>query len=112
MKGSAGGGLGFLQRIFGKEVGNFGDEARRRERFFDILAFEVDVGIDLVGDAVVALVEFETDVVGCSADPKRFALDLDGSSPNAQMVARSDDADGLGVGPAVVLRPAEEVKLA
>jgi len=78
-------------------VRDFGDESGGRERFFDVFALEVDVGIDLVGDAVVALVAFESDVVRGGADPERFTFDLERGLPDAQMVARSDDADGLGV---------------
>src|SRR5260370_27892625 len=87
-------------------------QAGGRESFLDVVTLEVDVGIDLVSDPVVALVAFESDIVSSGADPKRFAADLEGCFPNAQMVARSDDTDGFSVGPAVVLRSAEEIELA
>src|SRR6267142_1980259 len=47
-----------------------------------------------------------------SGGRERFVFDLERSLPDAQMVARSDDADGLGVRPAVILRAAKEVELA
>jgi len=68
-------------------VRDLADEAGGRERFFDVVAFEVDVGIDLVGDSVIALVAFESNVVRGGADPERLAVDLKGSLPDAQMVA-------------------------
>src|SRR6266850_2609807 len=112
VKGAAGGGLGFLERIVGEEVRDLGYKAGRRERFFDVVALEIDVRIDLVGDAVIALVAFESDVVRGGANPERFALDLEWSFPNAQMVARPDDANGLSVRPTVILRATKEVELA
>jgi len=112
MKGAAGGGLGFFHGFFGEEMRDFCDEAGGRESFLDVVALEVDVGINLVSDAVVALVAFESDVVSSGADPKRFAVNLEGRFPNAEMVARSDHADGLSVGPAVILRATKEIELA
>src|SRR5467141_4507916 len=107
MERAAGGGLGFFHGFVREEVGDFCDEASACERFFDVLALEVDIRIDLVSDAVVALVAFESNVVSSGADPKRFAVNLEGRFPNAEMVARSDHADGLSVGPAVILRAAK-----
>src|SRR5260370_38440069 len=112
VKGAAGGGLGFFHGFFGEEMRDFCDDAGGRESFLDAVALEVDVGINLVSDAVVALVALESDVVSSGTDPKCFAVDQEGRFPDAQMVARSDDADGLSVGPAVILRAAEEVELA
>src|SRR5207245_10000591 len=112
MESAGGGGLGFFHGFVGEKMRDFCDEAGGRECFLNIVAFEVNVGIDLVSDAVVALVPFESDVVSSGTDPKRFAANLEGRFPDAQMVARSDDADGLSVGPAVILRAAEEVELA
>src|SRR5437016_5808458 len=111
VKVAAGGGLGFFHGIVGKEVGDLGDEARRSKSFFDVIALEIDIGIDLVGNAVVALIAFESDVVGGGADPQGFAIDLEVRFPDAQMVARSDDTDGFSVCPAVILRAAKEVEL-
>ena len=104
--------LASFMGLSGRKCRDFGDESGGRERFLDVVALEVDVGIDLVGDAVVALVAFETDVVCGGADPERFAIDLERRFPDAQMIARCDDADGLGVRPTVILRPAKEVELA
>src|SRR6266852_9603138 len=110
MEGAAGSGLGFFHGIVREEMRDVDDEARRGESSFDVVALEIDIGIDLVGDAVVAPVAFESDVVGGGANPKRFSVDLERRFPYAQMVARSDDADGLSVGPAVVLRTPKKVE--
>src|SRR6266852_2988091 len=112
MESAAGGSLGFLHGLVGEEVGDCGDESRGGESFFDVVALKIDIGIDFVSDAVVALVAFESDIVSSGTDPKRFAVDLEGRFPNAQMVARSYDADRLSVGPAVILRAAKEIQLA
>jgi hypothetical protein len=88
MEAAAGGGFGFFHGIAGEIVGDLGDEARGGERFFDVVALEVDVGVDFVGQAVVALVFFEADIVGGGADPKGLAVDLKRGFPDAQMVAR------------------------
>src|ERR1700687_4140949 len=112
MEAAAGVSLGFLHSIVGEEVGDFRDEARGNEGLFDIVALKINIGIDLVGDAVVALIAFESDVVGCGAEPQRLALNLERGFPDAQMVARTDDTDGFGMGPAVILRTAKEIELA
>ena len=63
------------------------DQSGRGKSFLDVVALEVDVRIDLVGDPVVALVAFEADIVSCRADPKRFPVHLKRSLPDAQVVA-------------------------
>jgi len=73
MESAAGGGLGFFHWLIGEEMSDFRDQAGGRESFLDIVAFKVDVGIDLVSDAIVALVTFESDIVSSGTDPKRFA---------------------------------------
>src|SRR5713101_8021509 len=75
MEGAAGGGLGFFHGFLGEEMRDFRDEAGGRESFLDVVTLKVDVGIDLVSDAVVALVAFESDIVSSGTDPKRFAAD-------------------------------------
>src|SRR3989442_4999349 len=112
MESAAGGGLGFFHGFVREKMRDFCDEAGGRECFLNIVAFEVNVGMNLVSDAVVALVPFESDVVSSGTDPKRFAANLEGRFPDAQMVARSDDADGLSVGPAVILGTAKKIQLA
>src|SRR5438309_1479350 len=77
-----------------------------------VVTLQVDVGIDFVSDAIVALVAFKPDVMSGRAYPQRFSLDLKRSLPNAQMVARFCDVKRLRVRPAGVLRPSEEVELA
>ena len=108
---AAGGGMGFAEGGFGEEAGDFGDEAGGGESFFDVVAFEVDIGIDFVSDAVVALVAVEPDVMSGRADPESLAFDGERRFPEAQVIARSDDADGFRVSPAVILRTAEKIKL-
>jgi len=112
MEVAASGGFGLQHRIRGQDVSDFGDEACGGECFFDVVAFEVDVGIDFVGEVVVALIFFEADVVGGGADPERVAVDFERSFPDAQVIARGDDSDGFGMRPAVILLAAEEIKRA
>src|SRR5207244_6251273 len=90
----------------------FSDEARGGESLFNVVALEIDIGIDLVGDAIVALVAFESNVMRGGADPQCLPFHLERCFPDAQMVARSDDAEGFGVRPAVILGAAKEVQLA
>src|SRR5260370_12246827 len=87
MEGAAGGGLGFFHGIVGEKVSEFGDEARGGESFFDVVALEVDIGIDLVGDAVVTLIAFESDIVSGGAAPHRFPLYLALSFPFPTVIA-------------------------
>jgi hypothetical protein len=77
VEAAAGSGLGLLHRIFRQDVSDFRDQTRGGEGFFDIVALEVDVGINFVGKAVVALIFFEADIVGGGADPKRSAVGLE-----------------------------------
>src|ERR1700674_396320 len=109
MERAAGGGSCFFERVGGKDVGDLGDQARGGESFLDVVALEVDIGIDLVGYAVVALVALEADVVSSGADPERLSIGLEGRFPDAQVIAGGYDFDGLGMRPAVILRTAEEV---
>ena len=99
VEAAAGGGLGFLHWICGQDVSDFRDQSRGSESFFDVVALEVDVGIDLVREAVVALILFEADIVGGGADPERSAVDLEGRLPYAQVIAGSDDGRWVPRGP-------------
>src|SRR5208282_6118790 len=98
MEAAAGGGFGLLHGIFWEDVRDFRDQACGSEGFFDVVAFEIDIGIDFVCKAVVALIFFEADVVSGGADPKSSAIEVKWGFPNAQMVSRRDDGDGFGVG--------------
>lgn len=69
MKAATGRGLCFLDWICGSEVRDLGDEPGRRERFFDEVAFQVDIGIYFMCEAIVAVVFLKADVVRCSANP-------------------------------------------
>src|SRR5579863_6520051 len=109
MEGAAGGSFCFLHRIVRKKVREFGDQAGAGKSFFDVVAFEVDVGIDFVSEAVVALVAFESDIVSGGANPESFAVDGERRLPDAQMIASFYDVDGLSVSPAVILWTAEKI---
>src|SRR5215475_9046510 len=76
VKFAAGGGLGGLERVVGSVVFDFRDETGGSQRLFDVVALQVDVGINVVGDAVVALIAFEADVMGGCADPGHLAVDF------------------------------------
>src|ERR1017187_4114204 len=94
--------------------------ARRQDQSFllkrggDEVALTVHCGIDLVGDGVfLALVFLDADVVRARARPKSLAFgNLEGRLPDAEVVALSDDLDGLGARIAVVLSTAKEVERA
>src|SRR5260370_39635149 len=107
MEGAAGGGFGVFHRIIGQDVGDFGNEAGGNKSFFDVVALEVDIGIDLVGDAVVALIAFESDIVSGGADPQRCTFYLERRFPYAKVIARSADAEWFSWGPAVILGSAK-----
>jgi len=83
VKGAAGGGFGFFHRIAGEEVGDFGDEASAGESLFDVVAFEIDIGIDFMGDAIVALVALESDIVSGGTYPQHPATDFKWRFPDA-----------------------------
>src|SRR5258708_25507351 len=108
MERAAGGGSCLLERVGGEDMGALGDQARGGEGFLDVLALEVDIGINLVSYTIVALVALEADVVGSGADPKSLHIDLKRRFPDAQVIARRHDLDGFGMRPAIILRTAEE----
>src|SRR5258708_26466965 len=97
MESAAGGGLGFFHGFFGEEVRDFRDQAGGRESLLDVVALEVDVGINLVSDAIVTLVALESNIVSSGTDPKRFAVYVEGRFSDAEMVGRSSAAGGLSV---------------
>src|SRR6516164_5540983 len=112
MKRTAGCGSRFFQRIAGREVRDLRHQSCAAQCLFDVVALQVDIGIDLVGDAVVALIFLEANVVSSGAYPQRVSVDGEGSLPDAKVVARGDHCDGLGVGPAIVLGAPEKVQRA
>src|SRR5579872_2655047 len=75
METSARRGLRFPHRIAGREMRRPCGGAGVSETGREVFAFLIDIRIDLVGEAVVALVALEADVVSCRADPYRFAID-------------------------------------
>jgi len=112
MKAAAGGRRGFLQGMVGEQVSDFANQTRRGKRLLQVVALKVNIGIDLVGNSIVALVPFESDVMSRSAYPERFSMNLIRSFPDAQVVAGLYHANGFGVRPAVVLRTAKQIELA
>ena len=90
---------------------DFENDAGGGKSFLDVVALEVDVGIDLVGDAIIALISLEADVVCGGADPESLAVDVKRRFPNAQVIAGGDNRNRLGVGPAIILRASEKVEL-
>jgi hypothetical protein len=111
VKRTSGSGFGFFHGVKGQEMSDFCDEAGGGKRFLNVVTFEVDVGIDLVGNTVVALVPFEADVVGGGADPQSLTLDLPACFPDTKVIAGGDDGDGFGASPTIVLGAAEEEEL-
>src|SRR5437762_5091364 len=112
MKRAAGRGPGFFHRIVWKKMHRLFDEAGAAKSFLNVIAFGVDVRIDFVRDAVVAPIAFESDVVRRSADPNGLSVHLKWRFPDTQVIARCDHGNRLRVRPAVILRPAEKIKLA
>src|SRR5437660_5648485 len=100
--------LRFLHRLVGQEVSDLRNQPRACKGLLNVITLEVNVGIDFVGDAIVALVAFKTYVVRSSADPDGCTVHLKRRFPNTQMIARFDDADRLSVGPAVILGAAKK----
>jgi hypothetical protein len=112
MKASPCRGRCFFHWIVRQEVRDFAHQPCRCQRLLNIVALKVNVGIDLVRDAIVALVPLEADVMGCRSYPQSFAPHLKRRFPDSQVVARSHHADWLRVSPAVILRTSKKVKLA
>src|SRR5258708_11207477 len=109
---AAGGSPCFFEGFGGQDMGDLRDQARGDQSFLDVIALEVDVGINLMGYAVVALVALEPNVVGGSANPEGAAVNLERRLPDAQMVARGYYLDGLSMRPTVILGTVEEVQRA
>lgn len=76
MEGSAGGGVRFFQGIVGREVGKLFHLTGAEQSFFDVIALEINVGINFVGETIVALIALEADIVGGGADPNGFPIAL------------------------------------
>jgi len=79
MEGPASGRLGFFHGIVGKEVRDLGDEARGGESFFDVVALEIDIGIDLVVMPLLRWSRSKSDVVGGGADHRVSPLTWNGA---------------------------------
>ncbi len=112
MEAAAGGGVGFGERVGGRDVGSLHDEAGARQSVVDVLAFAVNRRIDLVGHAVVAFVALEADVMRGRDAPQRAAIHQVRRFPRAQVIARHRHAHRLGVRESIILRPVEQKKSA
>src|SRR5690349_7710636 len=105
MKASAGRGFGFAQRIRRRHVIEFGYLAGLFETLADVIALLIDVGIDLVRKFAVPLIFFDADVVRSGAGPERNAPDIEWRLPDAEVMARGDDAQRVGLRVSESLRP-------
>src|SRR5580692_8462577 len=74
MEAAAGCGTGFGERVGRRDVGALHYQTGARKSVVGVLALTVNRWIDLVCDAVIALIALETDIVrGCHA-PQRAAV--------------------------------------
>src|SRR5262249_56901300 len=88
MKRAARRSLGFLHRVVREKPHDLRDKARTGKSFFHVVAFRIDVRIDLVRDAVITLVAFETNVMRRRPNPNRSAANLKWRFPYTQVIAR------------------------
>src|SRR5215471_1295341 len=107
MKRRAGGGARLLGRLRRSDIRKLGDAAGLLQAAPYELALVVDVGIDLVRDAVITGIPIESDIVRSGAHPKILAIHLEWRLPQAQMMALRHHLDGRGVRQPVILHPAE-----
>src|SRR5580704_4149247 len=109
MERAAGGGLCFLHWILRQEVRHLSVESGTGQSFLDVVAFEIDIGIDFVRQSVVTLILFEANVVRGGANPNHAAFYGERSFPDAQVIAGSHHGDGFGMSPAVILLTTEKI---
>ena len=69
------GGLGFDEGVVWKKVSDISDEPGGGESFFHVISLKVDIRIDLVREAIVALVFFKADVMCGGANPQGLATE-------------------------------------
>jgi hypothetical protein len=62
----------------------------------DVVALAIDCRIDLVSDAVVALVFGESNIVSARSDPHLIVFPFERSLPNAEMMAACHHGDRFG----------------
>lgn len=74
MKLTPGSGFRGGQGIWWRDMISLYDETGSGKSAVDVFAFAIDRGIDLVRDAIVALVPLEADVVGRGYAPQRTAI--------------------------------------
>src|SRR5438270_11245057 len=109
MERSARRSLRFFQRIAGSGMGDLGDQTCRNESLFDVVSLEVDIRVNFVSYAIIALVAIEADIVRGGADPNGLASHLEGRFPNSEVIARGHHLNWLSVRPTVILRAAEKI---
>src|SRR5258708_3816021 len=95
----------FLQGIGRRDVAQDGDLACRVQRLAQVLALLVDIGIDLVGQPIVALVLLKTDVVSGCTHPNRVSLKVHRGTPYPQMVPLLHHLDRLCMFVTEILHP-------
>ena len=107
MKRGARSRAGFLGRLPWHHVG----KSRHQTGFIQTSAYEfaliVDIRIDFVGHAVVALIAVEANVVRGGADPQFLPLHLEWRFPQTKMMALRHHLNGNRMRQAVVLHAAE-----
>jgi len=72
------------------------------------ITLAVDRRINLVCQAIVALISLESAVMRSCDAPKRPAINFKWRFPNSQMISRHSDSYGFRVGESIILRPAKE----
>ena len=65
----------------GSEVVGLYDHSGLRKVIANVVSLAVGIGVDLVSDAVVALIAIEADVVGAGSDPDGLAFKIERSFP-------------------------------
>src|SRR3954452_4836005 len=112
MEATARRGLRLLYWILGQEVSVGNNATAFHQRRADEVTLLIHIGIDLVGDAVVALILLEADIVRCRSHPYILSIELKRRLPDAQMMPLLHDRDRFGTSEAEILRASEEVEFA
>src|SRR5882724_13711021 len=97
----------FLQGIGWRDVTEHRNSAGRVQCLAQVLAFLVDVRIDLVSQPIVALVFLEAYVVRRGSHPNRMMIEINWGTPYPEMVALLHHLHRLGVLVTEILHPPE-----
>src|ERR1700737_2491536 len=112
MKTAASGCLFILDRIGGHDAGMLCHVAASDQATVDEISFVIHVGVNVVGELAIALVALQSHVVRCRSHPYRLPAHSQRRFPNAQVMARRNHGEWLGVREAIVLRSAVQIQLA